>query len=396
MKNYMANKSFSRGVETLGAEASMVFVGNISHTVPYMLKNSDLFEELPEQYHDPAFLDRIHCYVPGWEFEQIRGEMFSSGYGFVVDYLAEVLRSLRDIDYSHHYERYFALSDDLSTRDRDGIHKTFSGLMKLIHPSGQASPDEIGTQLRIALEGRKRVKDQLIRIDDTMTAVNFEYTHAGQPHKVTTLEEDEYPELYHPGTEASAARSESAGKTTPTSGANSTVDMAPKKQDSRPELKEQRLELAEGRRGFTFDRYIGPYMRGATRIDIVDPYIRQPYQARNLMELIETIAKYTDTTKEITVHLTTKCDKDPDYATKQQEKLETIRTNSAVAGIKFEYSFNDTIHDRSITTDTDWIIMLGRGLDVFQPFDTDWLDLRLRQQYFRQIKEFTIAYMRKQ
>ena len=172
--------------------------------------------------------------------------------------------------------------------------------------------------------------------------------------------------------------------------------MAPRKQNSRPELKEQHLELAEGRRGFTFDRYIGPYMRGATRIDVVDPYIRQPYQARNLMELIETIAKYTDTTMEITVHLTTKCDKEPDYATKQQEKLETIRTNSAVAGIKFEYSFNDTIHDRSITTDTDWIIMLGRGLDVFQPFDTDWLDLRLRQQYFRQVKEFTIAYMRKQ
>ena len=395
MKNYMANKSFSRGVETLGAEASMVFVGNTSHTVPYMLKNSDLFEELPEQYHDPAFLDRIHCYVPGWEFEQIRGEMFSSGYGFVVDYLAEVLRSLRDIDYSDRYQRYFALSDDLSTRDRDGINKTFSGLMKLIHPSGQASPDEIGAQLRIALEGRKRVKDQLIRIDDTMTAVNFEYTHAGQTHTVTTLEEDEYPELYHPGTEADDARSESTDKAAPASNTHGTVEVALKRQGSGSELKEQRLEFAEGRRGFTYDRYIGPYLRGATRIDVVDPYIRRSHQARNLMELIETIAKYTDTTREITVCLITKRDKDPIYATRQQETLETIRTNSAIAGISFEYSFDDTIHDRSISTDTDWIIMLGRGLDVFQPFDTDWLDLRLRQQYFRQVREFTIAYMRK-
>ena len=395
MKNYMANKSFSRGVETLGAEASMVFVGNTSHTVPYMLKNSDLFEELPEQYHDPAFLDRIHCYVPGWEFEQIRGEMFSSGYGFVVDYLAEVLRSLRDIDYSDRYQRYFELSDDLSTRDRDGIHKTFSGLMKLIHPSGQASPDEIGAQLRIALEGRKRVKDQLIRIDDTMTAVNFDYTHAGQTHTVTTLEEDEYPELYHPGTKADDARSESTDEAAPPNDANGTVEVAPTRQSLGSELKEQRLEFAEGRRGFTYDRYVGPYLRGATRIDVVDPYIRQSYQARNLMELIETIAKYTDTTREITVRLTTKRDKDPAYATKQQENLETICTNSAIAGISFEYSFNDAIHDRSIATDTDWIIMLGRGLDVFQPFGTDWLDLRLRQQYFRQVKEFTIAYMRK-
>ena len=136
-------------------------------------------------------------------------------------------------------------------------------------------------------------------------------------------------------------------------------------------------------------------MRGATRIDVVDPYIRRSHQARNLMELIETIAKCTDTTREITARLTTKRDKDPIYATRQQETLETIRTNSAIAGISFEYSFDDTIHDRSITTDTDWIIMLGRGLDVFQPFDTDWLDLRLRQQYFRQVREFTIAYMRK-
>ena len=81
MKNYMANKSFSRGVETLGAEASMVFVGNTSHTVPYMLKHSDLFDELPESYHDSAYLDRLHFYIPGWEVETIRGEMFSDGYG---------------------------------------------------------------------------------------------------------------------------------------------------------------------------------------------------------------------------------------------------------------------------------------------------------------------------
>ena len=85
MKNYMANKSFSRGFETLGAEASMVFVGNTKHNVPYMLKHTDLFEELPKKYYDSAFIDRLHTYVPGWEIDVIRGEMFASGYGFVVD-----------------------------------------------------------------------------------------------------------------------------------------------------------------------------------------------------------------------------------------------------------------------------------------------------------------------
>jgi len=106
LKNYMANKSFSRGIETLGAEASMVFVGNTQHTLPYMLKHSELFDELPEQFHDSAFLDRLHFYLAGWEMENIRSEMFSDGYGFVVDYLAEILRSLRNHDYSDKYQEF--------------------------------------------------------------------------------------------------------------------------------------------------------------------------------------------------------------------------------------------------------------------------------------------------
>jgi ATP-dependent Lon protease len=113
LKNYMANKSFSRGIETLGAEASMTFVGNTQHTLPFMLKHSDLFDDLPEQYHDSAFLDRLHFYIPGWEVDIIRGEMFSAGYGFVVDYLAEILRNLRNHDFSHLYRDHFELFADL-------------------------------------------------------------------------------------------------------------------------------------------------------------------------------------------------------------------------------------------------------------------------------------------
>ncbi len=192
MKNYMANKSFSRGVETLGAEASMVFVGNTSNPVPYMLKHSDLFDELPESYHDSAFLDRLHFYIPGWEVDTIRGEMFSSGYGFVVDYIAEILKSMRDDDFSDRYQQRFTLGTDISTRDRDGIHKTFSGLMKILHPHGEASEDEVEEVLRFAIEGRKRVKDQLMRIDQTYAAVRFSFTsQGGQEHLVQTLEEEQ-------------------------------------------------------------------------------------------------------------------------------------------------------------------------------------------------------------
>jgi ATP-dependent Lon protease len=155
MKNYMANKSFSRGVETLGAEASMVFVGNTQHTLPYMLKHSDLFDELPAAYHDSAFLDRLHFYIPGWEIDIIRGEMFTDGYGFVVDYLAEILRTLRNHDFSHLYAEQFELLADISTRDRDAINKTFGGLMKILFPQREAPNEEIEEILKFAIEGRK-------------------------------------------------------------------------------------------------------------------------------------------------------------------------------------------------------------------------------------------------
>lgn len=197
MKNYMANKSFSRGIETLGAEASMAFVGNTWHTVPYMLKHSDLFCDLPEKFYDSAFLDRIHFYIPGWEVDIIRGEMFSEGYGFVVDYLAEILRALRNHDYSDRYTEHFSLGSDISTRDRDGINKTFSGLMKILFPDGQASREEMEELLRFSIEGRKRVKDQLLRIDATYGEVRFAYLGAdGKVIPVETLEEKEYPAYY--------------------------------------------------------------------------------------------------------------------------------------------------------------------------------------------------------
>ena len=200
MKNYMANKSFSRGVETLGAEASMVFVGNTRHTVPYMLKHSDLFDELPEAFYDSAFLDRIHFYIPGWEVDIIRGEMFSAGYGFVVDYLAEILRHLRNHDYSDQYRDCLKLSSDISTRDRDGIHKTFSGLMKILFPHGGATDQEIEELTSLCHGGAaKRVKDQLMRIDSTYAAVDFSY-QGGKPgnlKSITTLEEQQYPNYYH-------------------------------------------------------------------------------------------------------------------------------------------------------------------------------------------------------
>ena len=312
MKNYMANKSFSRGVETLGAEASMVFVGNTSHTVPYMLKHSDLFDELPESYHDPAYLDRLHFYIPGWEVDTIRNEMFSDGYGFVVDYIAEVLKSMRDADYSDRYQEHFTLGSDISTRDRDGIHKTFSGLMKIIYPHGEATKEQIEEILQFAIEGRKRVKDQILRMDATMSVVNFGYDSVGGGWSpVTTLEEDEYPSHYYQGRVAAPAQATSLGADTVASSA-AKASAAPKTESVPAKLFQGQRDFVENQRGISYETMLMPYMAGATEIELHDPYIRLGHQGRNLVELLALIAAAKDPADEATFNLFTVLDEDPE------------------------------------------------------------------------------------
>lgn len=391
MKNYMANKSFSRGVETLGAEASMVFVGNTSHNVPYMLKHSDLFDELPEAYHDSAYLDRLHFYIPGWEVDTIRSEMFSSGYGFVVDYIAEVLRSMRNTDYSDRYQQHFTLGSDISTRDRDGIHKTFSGLMKLIYPGGEATPEEIEELLRFAVEGRKRVKDQILRIDTTMAAVNFGYSDKSATWRgVTTLEEDEYPDYYQ------ARRPEAEGEvessTEPGSAQPDVAVAAPIAPEVAAPLFEGHREFQENQRGVSYETLLMPYLRGATDITIVDPYIRLPHQGRNLVDLLALLAAAKDPADEIAVTLVTKEDRG-EYAQQHLLMLKDIQDSAATVGIQFTVNWDETIHDRSIRTDHGWKLLLGRGLDIFQKGSGSQFDLGSRRQEFRQVFAFGITYI---
>ena len=377
MKNYMANKSFSRGVETLGAEASIAFIGNTNHNVPYMLKHSDLFEELPDKFHDSAFLDRIHFYIPGWEVDVIRGEMFSDGYGFVVDYLAEILRTMRNFDYSDNYKDFFSISKDISTRDRDAIHKTFSGLMKVIYPHNEATKEEIEELLKLAIEGRKRVKDQLLRIDSTYPKVNFSYQdQLGKNYHIKTLEEKEYPtHYYQQQKEENSLQNDFVEETT--------------------ELKENHLTFFENQRGISFDSLIIPYLRNAKTITLTDPYLRIFYQVKNLMELLESIIRAKSTEEEINFHLITALD---EFKGEQQvQYFEQIEESCITAGLNFTWEFDgtNTIHARSIMTDTGWKILLDRGLDIFQHYDiSNTFSLANRLQEFRNCKAFDITYVK--
>ncbi|WP_196602179.1 protease Lon-related BREX system protein BrxL [Pectinatus frisingensis] len=177
MKDYMASGSFARGKEEKAASASMVFVGNINQSVDVLLKTSSLFEPFPQEMGtDTAFLDRIHCYLPGWEIPKFRPEHFTNDYGFISDYLAEFIRELRKEQYGDALDIYFHFGRNLNQRDTIAVRKMVDGYLKLMYPDGEFTKEQLEEVLRISLEMRRRVKEQLKKLGGMeFYDVNFSY-----------------------------------------------------------------------------------------------------------------------------------------------------------------------------------------------------------------------------
>ncbi len=177
MKDYMASGSFARGKEEISASASMVFVGNINQSVDVLLKTSSLFDPFPpEMGTDTAFLDRMHCYNPGWEIPKFRPEHFTDDYGFITDYLAEFIRELRKENYGDAMDQYFRLGRNLNQRDTIAVRKMVDGYIKLLYPDGSFTKDDVAECLTMALEMRRRVKEQLKKLGGMeFYDVNFSY-----------------------------------------------------------------------------------------------------------------------------------------------------------------------------------------------------------------------------
>ena len=177
MKDYMASGSFARGKEEKAASASMVFVGNINQSVDVLLKTSSLFDPFPpEMGTDTAFLDRIHCYIPGWEIPKFRPEHFTDDYGFITDYLAEFIRELRKEQHGDELDKYFRLGKNLNQRDTIAVRKMVDGFIKLLYPDGEYSKEQLEEILKVSLEMRRRVKEQLKKLGGMeFYDVNFSY-----------------------------------------------------------------------------------------------------------------------------------------------------------------------------------------------------------------------------
>ena len=401
MQNYLANKSFNRGKGTHEASASMVFVGNTKHTVPFMLKNTHLFESIPTSFIKGAFLDRIHLYNPGWEIKMLKKDSFSKGYGLITDYIAAVLHAMRNDDRTAVLKDYAKFDGSLSERDHLAIRKTFSGMMKLLYPDGKMTDQEAYELVDFAAESRKRVKDQLYVIDETFKAepAHFKYINlrTGIEMNVETLEKVSNP-LIIPinsttGTatgeltdaDAQPLNEEISGKCSVEEG--TTAGQTTK----RPRihiLQEKSMTFRMGQTGVSYEKLFASYMANANEITVEDPYIRAPWQIKNFMEFALMLIN-TRPVDDLKLNLIT--NEEDDKLPELIDRLDDIKDDLATYGIDFEYKFRD-FHDRCNKTDTGWTISLGRGLDMFEKYNT--FSIASSRQDMRKCKEFTVTFMK--
>jgi ATP-dependent Lon protease len=352
-----------------------------------MMRHTHLFEELPDKYIDSAFLDRLHCYLPGWETQPMRSELFSDGFGFIVDYLAEGLKYFRNFDYSHHYKPDFELNSDITTRDRDGILKTFSGLMKIIFPHEKFEKSEVEEILQLSIEMRKRVKDQLLKIDETFTPVSFSYVDCDEKTEVDvkTLEELQYPKI---STNTKNGFEENV--------ADTTNNQANENTSADKMVSGEHRVIQDNMKGVSYKSLFTKHLEGTKSVIIEDPYIRVGHQFKNLMEFLEMYYKMIPDGEEAKVHLVTVKDDDLHRIQRQEDDLNEIRNSFQSSRLQFSFEFKDasSSHARSIQTDNGWKISLDRGLDIFQPYEFGKFNLASKLQEERLCKKFEITYLR--
>lgn len=389
MQNYLANKSFNRGKATHEATASMVFVGNTKHTVPYMLKSSHLFESIPVSFIKGAFLDRIHLYNPGWEIRMLKKESFSKGYGLITDYIAAVLHELRNKDLTSLLQEYAKFDSSLSERDHLAIRKTFSGMVKLLYPDGNMTVEEAFELIDFAAESRKRVKDQLCIVDETFEAemVTFKYVNLKNGKEVTveTLERVNNSDCIQGCSVEEVVEEKEYHKEE--NGATETSNETERSKRKRIErLVEKRVSYRLGQTGVSYKSLFAEYLKDANSILIEDPFIRTFWQLKNLIEFLAMLTEVR-LVEGLKVHLIT---------WEEEEKmpaliadLEDIKADLESVGLEFTYEFKN-FHDRCIKTDTGWVITLGRGLDIFEPYNK--FSLEALQQSKRKCKEFSLVY----
>lgn len=398
MKDYMANGRFSRGVEVI-ASAGLSFVGNLDLSISQIVNSPDydLFQPMPKEF-DLAVMDRFAAYIPGWEMPKMGSAYLTSRFGFISDYLAEAFHYLfKHVNVYEEVNRRLKLGSNVEGRDELGIKKTLCAFLKILHPDNQVTDAEFEKYVKYAVECRRRVKEQMNKRkpDEEFAQIDLGYIDAkGVEQIVYCPESKDAPATQHPtrallgkrATEPQPSLFEKSGEVISDQPAvmEQSIKESPVADTSEPKtpkLEPKDYSIRNDDRGYSYETVIGPYLQGAKSFVLQDPYIRLDFQISNFLRLCE-VAVRTQTIRKITLKTTLDATDEKFSVAQWQDRMETIKQSLLACDIALDIDVNDsTLHDCSIDIDNGWEVILGRGLDWFQPmnyFDIGYFDDTLR------------------
>lgn len=387
MKDYMANGRFSRGREVTGY-ASFSFVGNFDLNIPQIVNNydKDLLVTLPEAF-DLAVIDRIYNYIPGWEIPKIDDSAYNNNFGLITDYMSEALHYLfvHDSDYVGVVNARLKKGDNIEGRDNRALQKTISGFIKLLFPIGQPTDEEFDEIVEYAIEGRRRVKEQLNKRkpDEEYARINMSYINKDGKKVVVYCPESKYSRAtQNPRKDPSVSvLTKEIGSVIETESIVASVDksisakttelqseklaMLPLSDDSNLP-KEKTVDVQYGDIGYSYEDLFGDYLKGAKVVMLEEPYLSHGYQVTNLVRFIELLVKIGDCKIFKLITKLGDTEEDSNYIKDNLQGIKETLEDMEANDMKFEYEFDENSHDRYIRTSNDWDITLGRGLHFYQ------------------------------
>jgi ATP-dependent Lon protease len=385
MKDYMANGRFSRGQEVI-ANASFAFVGNIDQSIDQLVNSYDhnLFITLPKSF-DLAIQDRFFFFLAGWEIPKMDNKFFTQSYGLITDYMAEAFHYMfkHNKDYVELVNSRLKLGSNVQGRDELAIKKSVAALVKIIHPDGNPTDHEFYELVEYAIEGRRRVKEQMNKTkpDDEFALINLSYFKTDGTETVVYCPESRNS----PATQNPRNTDDLQIEPPVTDGPISTSVVIEK-----PVLREQRIKVLYGDTGYSYESLFKEYLSGATEIILEDSYIRQKHQISNFLRLCELIVKL-DTIRKIT--LVTGFD---DELQKRDNEMvfEQIADSLFEHEIEFRFEFRPTLHDRELKINNGWNIKMGRGLDFYQSLSGNYFQIGVNDLELRPCLETSFDFYR--
>ena len=384
MKDYMANGRFSRGREVTGY-ASFSFVGNFDLNIPRIVNSydHDLLVTLPEAF-DLAVIDRIYNYIPGWEIPKIDDSAYNNNFGLITDYMSEALHYLfvHDSDYVGVVNSRLKKGDNIEGRDNRALQKTISGFIKLLFPTGQPTDEEFDEIVEYAIEGRRRIKEQLNKRkpDEEYARINMSYINKDGQKVVVYCPESKYsiatqnprkdvnvPVLTEPAHDNVVTTPVTANVEPKITQNHVLSDIIPGSETVEyGSLKEKTVDVQYGDTGYGYDDLFAEYLKGASIVMLEEPYLTHGFQMTNLVRFVELLVKIGDCK---VFRLVTKPGETPEESTLISDSLQRLKNtldDMDDVSMTFEYEFDENSHDRYIRTSNNWDITLGRGLHFYQ------------------------------